>query len=248
MSTKLLAVLFIPLCALAQDLSFQSGVSLSGEVRGAQTGTAEHLFVELYQMGGGATQGREQLDSDGRFHFENVAPGSYRVRVISGPGSSPIYEDALQVGQFGAPLVITLPEQRKDKPISGLISVRQLQHPPSKKAARDFDEAQRYSNSHDTERAIGKLREAIQIDPSFQAAHMNLGVQYARSNRFTEALEEFRTALDIGPPDAKVYANLAWCYARLGQLQDARSNARRALTLDPQNAPAQAILQAVVSH
>ena len=128
------------------------------------------------------------------------------------------------------------------KPVSGIVSLHQLQHPPSKKAARLFQDAQRASQAHEIEKAISKLEQAITIDPQFQEAHQNLGVQYARSGRTAEAVTQFQKALEIGPADAKAYSNLGWCYVRFGQFDEARNLARKALSLDPNNGPARTLL------
>jgi tetratricopeptide (TPR) repeat protein len=148
---------------------------------------------------------------------------------------------------FGLEHVIPELNDARNKPISGLVSVNQLQHPPSKKAIRLLIDAQRYSQAHDTARAAEKLRQAIRLDPSFREAHLNLGVQYARTSQISEAMAEFQRALDIGPPDAKAYSNLAYCYIRIGAFQEAEDAAGRALHLEPANAPAQQLYRVAVN-
>ena len=140
---------------------------------------------------------------------------------------------------FTAPLTAEQSDSWQTKPTAGLVSVHQLQHPPSKKVVRAFLEAQRCSQAHDVEKAIRQLELAIRIAPFFQEAHLNLGVKYARSGRTPGAIEQFQTALNIGPPDAKAYANLGWCCVRLNRFGDAQSLARKALALDPANPPGQ---------
>ena len=135
-------------------------------------------------------------------------------------------------------------QQRSEaKPISGLVSLRQLQHRPSKKAVRAFQIAERYRQAGETGKSIDELEEAIRIDPSFEEAHQNLGVQYVRAGRIGEAMGQFETTLALAPADAKAYSNLGWCYARLKQLGEAGNFARKALALDPGNAPARTLLQ-----
>lgn len=155
---------------------------------------------------------------------------------------------SLQVNRYNTPATAELSERGQAQPISGVVSVRQLQHPPSKKAVRLFQEALRYSQAHDTGKAIAKLEEAIRIAPSFGEAHQNLGVQHARSGRTIEAMRQFEIALEIGPPDAKAYSNLGWCYVRLGQFHKAQDLARKALSLDRDNSPARTLLQVASSH
>jgi len=160
----------------------------------------------------------------------------------------PTNERSLQFTRYNTPATVELSERGQAQPISGVVSVRQLQHPPSKRAVRLFLEAQRYLQADDTRIAIAKLEEAIRIAPSFGEAHQNLGVQYARSGRTMEAMKQFEIALEIGPPDAKAYSNLGWCYVRLGQFHEARDLARKALSLDRDNGPARTLLQVASSH
>ena len=138
--------------------------------------------------------------------------------------------------------------RQHNEPISGLVSLQELEHQPSKKAVRLLLDAQRYSAAHEAAKAIARLEQAVQIDPFFRDAHLNLGVQYARSARIKDAMTEFQRAVDIGPPDVKAYSNLAWCYLRLGQLYDAQVFAGRALELDKSNAPAQTVFRIASSR
>jgi len=62
-------------------------------------------------------------------------------------------------------------------PNSGVVSLRELQHPVPKKAARAAYQAQQFSTAHKSTQAIAKLEEAIRIDPSYRDAHCNLGVE-----------------------------------------------------------------------
>lgn len=187
----------------------------------------------LNQIDGRAAADRTQPDSGNRLRFDRFDPTG---------------ELATQGHEPSAPLTLELPERAPAKPVSGVVSLRQLQHPPSKKAIRLFQQARRYSQARDTPKAIGKLEEAIHIAPSFAEAHQNLGVQYARSGRTLEAMTQFETVLEIGPPDAKAYSNLGWCYVRLRQFREAENLARKALSLDPDNAPARTLLEAASSR
>lgn len=189
--------------------------------------------VTLQQIDSRAAADPTLPDAGGRFRFDRYDPANKQL---------------LQLNRLNPGLTAEPSEREQAKPISGVISLHQLQHPPSKKAVRLFEEARRYSQAHDTEKAIGKLEEAIHIAPSFAEAHQNLGVQYARSGRTIEAMTQFETALELGPPDAKAYLNLGWCYVGLRQFREAEKLAQKALSLDPDNAPARALLQVASTH
>lgn len=135
------------------------------------------------------------------------------------------------------------PVPSEPKPASAVVSLRELQHPVSKKALRAAYEAQLLSRANKIPQAIAKLEKAVHIDPSYRDAHWNLGVQYAHVGRLTDARVEFRKALDIGPPAAAIYVNLAFASAVAGQPVEAETFARKALELDPANRIAQVLLK-----
>jgi Flp pilus assembly protein TadD len=143
-----------------------------------------------------------------------------------------------------ASLVPDWPEPSDPKPISGVVSLRELQHPVPKKALVAAYQAQRLSSAHKSSQAIAKLEAAIRIDPSYRDAHCNLGVEYARAGRLVDARAEFQKALDIGPPAAPIYANLALTLLAARELDQALALARKALELDPADSAAQMLLKA----
>lgn len=136
----------------------------------------------------------------------------------------------------------------QDRPISGVVSVRELQHPVPKKARDAARQAARYSEEHNTAKAIEKLEQAVRIDPLFREAQTNLGAQYIRSGRLDEAVPHFQKAFEAGPPDAITCANLAWVYIHLRQFRDAEAMARKALELDPGNPKAEKIQRYAAAH
>jgi tetratricopeptide (TPR) repeat protein len=143
-----------------------------------------------------------------------------------------------------APLAPDWPEPPQPQPISGVVSLRELQHPVSKKALRAAYDAQQLANANKIPQAIAKLEKAIRIDPSYRDAHCNLGVEYARAGRFTDAHAEFQKALEIGPPAAPIYADMALTSVAAGEFAQAVAFARKALELDPADSAAQLLLKA----
>ena len=136
------------------------------------------------------------------------------------------------------------PEPPQPQPISGLVSLRELQHPVSKKALRAAYDGQQLAKANKIPQAIAKLEKAVRIDPSYRDAHCNLGVEYARAKRFTDAHAEFQKALDIGPPAAPIYADLALTSVAEGSFAQAVTFARKALALDPADSAARLLLKA----
>jgi tetratricopeptide (TPR) repeat protein len=165
------------------------------------------------------------------------------------PNSGP--QHALTSGEFAPDIFPGVPSLLPDwparpaaQPISGVVSLRELQHPVPKKALRAAYQAQQFSNAHKSTQAIAMLEKAVRIDPSFRDAHCNLGVEYARAGRLTDARAEFQKALDIGPPAAPIYADLALTSVAAREFDQALAFARKALELDPDDGAAQILLKA----
>jgi tetratricopeptide (TPR) repeat protein len=134
------------------------------------------------------------------------------------------------------------------KPISGVVSLHELQHPISKKAIREAYEAQKLADADHIPKAIAKLERAIRIAPQYRDAHVNLGVLYARMGRIADARVELQKALDIGPPAPPIYIDLALTSVALSRPREAETWARKALELDPENSRAKWVLQNGLTH
>ena len=145
-------------------------------------------------------------------------------------------------GLSGTEQALDFPERSPNEPISGVVSLRELTHPISKKAMRAAYEAQKSAQAGDLPGAIAKLEKAIRIDPAYRDAHLNLGVQYARVRRYSDARAEFQKSLDIGPPASPIYMDLALISLTSRQYREAETFSRKALELDPANRGAQRVL------
>ena len=247
MSThQLVPIMFLTTVLWAQLPS--GGLQVAGEVQSRNPEQLRNLFIELYDFQSHRMIERTMVAPDGGFRFYGVEAGSYAIRVLAAPGDDPIVEDYCHITTAIAPLVLRLPDRAQSRPVSGVVSLRSLQHRVPKQAIRAAVEAQRYSEANDAPQAIAKLEQAIRLDPKFRDAHINLGAQYARARRYPEAMEQFQVALEIGPPDAIIYSNLSWAYSAMGRFQLAAESARKALALDPQYAKARSLLERALAQ
>ena len=223
------------------------GMSFSGEIRSAGDAASNEFMVEVYDLRTHAVVERESV-SHGQFQLDHVPAGTYSVRLVTAPGGPALVEEFHEFEPGGAPLILDLPDRPSDKPISGIVSLHDLEHPVPKKARQAAFEAQQFAHANNLPKAIAKLEQAIRIDPSYRDAHINLGVLYVRLGRTADARAEFQKALDIGPPAAPLYADLALVSAALRQFPDAESFAHKALKLDPANSTAQVVLEHLPGH
>jgi tetratricopeptide (TPR) repeat protein len=247
-STRFLGILCFAVSLFSSSVCAQYGVDeirVTGEVRPHDDDPSNHLFVEAYNSSTRSLVEREQV-IHGQFELNRLAAGSYTVRLVTAPNEDPLVEVYYQLEPGSGPLVLDLPERTTSKPISGVVSLHDLQHPVPKKALREAYEAQQLArDNNNLPKAIAKLEHAIGIYPAFRNAHLNLGVLYARAGRTADARAQFQKALDIGPPEAPIYADLALISLMSGQRQEAGTFARKALELDPANVTAQQTLQYV---
>lgn len=223
------------------------GVSITGELRSHGEVPSNQFVVEVYDMRTNEMIGRAPV-SDGQFEIDHVPAGGYMVRVVTSGDDSPVVQEYHQFELGGEELILNLPERATDKPISGVVSVHELQHPVPKKALQDAYKAQQLDRDKQIPKAIEKLEDAVRIDPEYRDAHVNLGVLYARTGRNAEAKNEFQKAADLGPPDARVFVNLAMTCLSLQQYRDAETAAHKALALESGNVYAQKVLQFVSQH
>jgi tetratricopeptide (TPR) repeat protein len=222
--------------------------SWSGEIQSNGSTPLNTLYVELFDTRSHVVVERTLVSSDGSFRLTHgTQETAYSIRVVLAPGADPLVEESRPVGA-GNSLILRLPEEKTNKLPSGGVSLQELQHPIPKQAIRAAVEAQRYSEAHDTAKAIAKLEQAIRIAPSFRDGHANLGVQYARAGRLDEAVTQFKAALALGPPDALIYSNMSLTYLTLKQFRDGEESARKALSLEPDNATAQRLLRFAAAH
>jgi tetratricopeptide (TPR) repeat protein len=157
-------------------------------------------------------------------------------------------QQSYSYGLSGTEGALDFPERSPNEPISGVVSLRELTHPISKKAVRAAYEAQKSEQAGDLPGAIAKLEKAIRIEPAYRDAHLNLGVQYARMGRSGDARAEFQKSLDIGPPASPIFADLALISLASHQYREAETFARKALELDPANRGARRVLQYAAQH
>lgn len=207
------------------------GASLSGRVEFMES--PAELYVELRELGTGLRSQKESVASDGTFHFRDLPAGSYQVRLVSALHNDILTEEFVDVNPFSGQLVLRLPRAAQTKPVSGLVSIRELQSRPRKKAFEAFIKAQHYSEASKPAEAIEQLRRAIELDPKWRDAHLNLGVELTRTGRFQEALAEMQEAVRIGPATAMVLTNYAAVLTTLRRPAEGEKIVRQAINLDP---------------
>ncbi|MEO8593218.1 MAG: tetratricopeptide repeat protein [Candidatus Solibacter sp.] len=189
----------------------------------------------VVNMEGIATHIRTQeveVRLDGTFEMRDVPMGDYWLFVGDGAGLT-YCQQLVTIDEHAPELEVRLPERNFTRATGrATVSLRELAHPPQKKAVQAYQNAMRLSSAGKHDDAVTELEKAIRISPEFTAAHINLAVQHFLLGRFEESAAESAQAIQIGGPDPTKLCNLAIAQARLHRYDEAERSARAALQLD----------------
>lgn len=121
----------------------------------------------------------------------------------------------------------------------GTVAVLQRPDPPAEERSAqawfEEGESQEEQNPSFAEQAY---RAALQADPSFPDAYLNLGALLCESGRCEEAAHLYERALANGVNEALLHFNRAVALEDLNRPDEAAASYERALTLDPELADA----------
>jgi tetratricopeptide (TPR) repeat protein len=208
------------------------------------------LTVQLYDMSRHETLSTSEIKGDGEFEFRGAPPGAYLITVTN-ERSETVYQSNVRVGGAGmTPLIIHLPEglsgNGASQPLAGAISVRLLQHPPSRKAFGAAVQAQRFSEAGDFPKAAAALERSLALSPDYADARTNLGAMYLRLGRYQDSIAETERSIAIEGATAPKLDNLAFAQLHLAKDTNALDSARAALRLQSDDARAQYIVGLVL--
>ena len=208
----------------------QSGLGrFEGKV--VMEGSADGMWVEIYDNTGHTLTDRTPVGRDGSFTVNAVATRLYEVRVLTSHGA----RVATHHEQFrqGQPLEIRVASTGPGSAAGGAISLRRLQHKPVKTARRLFKEADSLAEGGKLADSAMRLEKALEEDPQWFEAWNNLGSRRLTLGNFAGAAEAFRRALSIDPNISAVHANLGLSLLFLQDAAGAEVCGRKALQLEP---------------
>lgn len=119
--------------------------------------------------------------------------------------------------------VLSLDPQNRDAHFRGAISYRNLER---------WDDA------------IYELRRALEIEPGFVKAHLELGDLYERRNESARALAEFESVISLSKDDPELCRRIGRAYYSAGKLNIASRYFERLLGIKPEDACAKELLAA----
>lgn len=92
-----------------------------------------------------------------------------------------------------------------------------------------------FLSAHASDFAVAEYKEAIQLDPSYPDAHLNLGLTYADSGEFEEATRELETAIELDPKDPFPRHELSSILMDQGDYRNAIVQLKEVTHLDEKN-------------
>jgi Tfp pilus assembly protein PilF len=110
--------------------------------------------------------------------------------------------------------------------------------PLAPKAIALNDEGARAFAADDLERAEAEIGLALEYNPRFTEAWVNLGLVEMRRGRVDKARRDFRRAVELNPDLPAPFHGLGLLDERVGDLEHAEKNYRAALKVDPGFGPA----------
>jgi tetratricopeptide (TPR) repeat protein len=219
-------------CFLFLAVSWAAGTaSLRGQIWRDDAGSTSGFVVQLSTFDRTRPEVAEVMPS-GQFQFDSVRVGDYQLRVSDSRGNI-VYQGFASIDNGNSFLTIRIPEQSRERPVEGTVSVQELQRKIPSKAKKELEKSRKSAQKNDITGAIDHLKKALQIDPDFMEAHNNLGVLYMNANRPEDALAEFRAALKLDPGSAFANSNVAAVLITLKRYPEAEQAARQSLKLDP---------------
>jgi len=96
-----------------------------------------------------------------------------------------------------------------------------------------FELANWYVEAGEEEKAKASFERALELNPKFIEALVNLGGLYSDMGQNDEAITYFQKALALDPTDCKARSNLGNAYYALARYPDAMFEYRRAVDQDP---------------
>ena len=226
--------LLTPIVSIGLSSSMAAEIPIvRGQLQMTGSEWVQGLFINLEEASSHLHIAQVDVHGNGNFEFRDIPSGDYVLRVTDGRGLT-VCQQLVTIREQAPDLGIRLPERESHDAGAGAstVSVRQLMHPPNRKAVQAFQSALRLSAAGKYEDAVSELERAIRISPEFAAAHTDLAVQHFRLGRFEEAAAESSRAIEIGGPDPLNLSNLASAQARLHRFAEAEKAARAALRLD----------------
>ena len=233
---KIALFLFVSTVLLAQ-----SPVTLRGELDRKGDFPMVGYSVEFTEAGNRSADYQAMVSSTGEFEIDSVPPGTYQVRILK--DNRLVHQAYVTTSGNASRIQLDLPKSGASaRPASGTVSLHRLSHKAPKKAVKEMKQAAKAREKGDVQKSLEHLEKAVEIDPEYVEAQVNLGARYMEVRRLDEAGRAFKRAIQIDPYCTQAHSNLALVMLHRSKPREAEIAARRAIDIDDGNMRAHYVL------
>ena len=239
-------MLTIVFCLLLVTTSYaQFGNSISGHIFGTQREPLSDVTVELLDDFSRSI-GRVRTDSSGRYFFNRISAGRFRVRVLSLGTDFQEQEQEVEIQNM------TRTDSRGNSVTSAFANVqrdfylrpRRTNNIPNKAetifvqeipadAKKLYDEAVKLlDDPGKSQQGLEKLKSSVELFPDYYNALERLGAEYIKSKHFRVAQILLQKAVEINSRSYKGWYELAYALYSLDAKDNAIEAAEKALSLN----------------
>jgi superkiller protein 3 len=116
---------------------------------------------------------------------------------------------------------------RANDPLMAVVNSLKTGAPDELKRGIEFEKQGRL------EEAIAAHEKAVELDPDFEQAHVNLVILYGRQGNVAKAEEHYKAAIEANPDQADLHYNFGVLAFQAGRMKEAERAFKLALDLNP---------------
>lgn len=182
---------------------------------------------------------RRQISQEPRYADAYTNLGEALRRLGELAAAKQAHEKALQLNPRlqEAKLGLALVEQQSGDSKAAIEKIQQIVA-QKESATAYFYQGTALHQQAKLEEAETAFRKALELDPSYAEARVNLGLILNQQDKFDAAVNEFKQAIRNDPKLAAAHFNLGVTLQAQGQLEPAIAAYREAINIDPNNAEA----------
>jgi Flp pilus assembly protein TadD len=204
-------------------------VEIRGQVRYAEGGApVPNINVRLEGFGGGYV-GELVTDRSGRFHFQNVGPGVYRVSVRV-PGYREVSQQVDLQRVSSEMVFFSLVRDPSHTAESGPPALVDVNVPPA--ARTEYEAGRAAVMNKKMDEGVARLQKAVQLYPKFFEAHLMLGTAYLDARQFDKSEAALKRALEIKPKTSVALFALGELYREQKKYDEAERALKEGLAQD----------------
>jgi len=96
-----------------------------------------------------------------------------------------------------------------------------------------FAEANQHHHKEEFDQAIEKYKKALELNPAYYQAYLNIGNAYMRQKKYNDALNACNKAIKINPKYSEAFLNRGLTYLRLNNYDAALKDYNKAIEINP---------------